>query len=51
MLLFIISSFFIVVYIALKRTGWIKPLLSGLGNVVCFFAVFFYPQHFYKSHA
>jgi hypothetical protein len=40
MLLFIISGFFIAVYIALKRTRWIKPLLSGLGNLVCYFAVF-----------
>jgi multidrug transporter EmrE-like cation transporter len=40
MLLFFISGLFVVGYIALKHTRGIKQLLSGLGNLLCYFAVF-----------
>jgi hypothetical protein len=40
MLLFFISCLFFVGYITLKHTWGIKLLLSGLGNLLCYFAVF-----------
>jgi hypothetical protein len=40
MLTIIISSLFILVYIALQRTAVNRVLLSGLGNLLCYLAVF-----------
>jgi hypothetical protein len=42
MLLFIISGLFIGVYIALHRTGLPSVLISGLGNLFCYLAVFIF---------
>jgi hypothetical protein len=39
MLLFFISGLFILVYIAWKHSGGVKLLFSGLGNLLCYFAV------------
>ncbi|MFT6988729.1 MAG: hypothetical protein ACJASL_000694 [Paraglaciecola sp.] len=42
MLLFIISGLFLLVYIALQRTGLLSVLFSGLGNLFCYLAVFIF---------
>jgi hypothetical protein len=42
MFLFFISRLFIEVCIALKHSGRIKLLFSGLGNLRCYFAVFIF---------